>query len=134
MRHYAFGAEFNYDAQIEETSVRFIDNPKLANIVLDELYDDMAGLGSAENTGPLSLVAMTPRENVYENTIWDSWVDDYLELNILKYFGITLDEFMSRGRFEATELLRMARRKITRDAKRPNMGLDSLDELEKELT
>ena len=102
-------------------------------MVLDELYDDMAQVGSAENDGPLSLVAMTPRENIYENTIWDSWVDDYLELNILKYFGITIDEFMSRGRFEATELLRMARRKITRDAKRPGANADLLDELEKEL-
>lgn len=104
-------------------SERYIEDPNIADLVVNELYEEMSGIG-ANSESPLASVAMHYQENAYVGTEWDTWVNDYKELDIKKYFGLTIDEFLGRGRFEATELLRKAREFIVKDSKK-SQQLDS---------
>jgi len=104
----------------------YVDNPHLRDMLANELYDEMTGLGSAESTKPLRLVNMSPNENVYSKSGWDTWVDDYKQLSIQKYFGLNLDQFLNHGRHEATELLRKAKDYIHEESKRSTTVEDEI--------
>lgn len=107
-----------------------IEDSNIADTFLNELYDDMAGLTIDDPTRPLAAIAMHTNENPYTKTEWDTWVSDYKELHIQKYFNLNVDEFFNRGRWEASELLRMAKKFISDDSKK---GDDIDNQLKKEL-
>lgn len=108
-----------------------LDDLDLAEIVANEHYDDMTGLGYVIKPGPLESVAMSPNENPYWKTEWDRWADDYYHCKVLKFFGINFDDFLhNHGRFEASELLRKAKSFMNIENKR---GAAIQDELEQTL-
>lgn len=72
---------------------------------------------------------MTPQENVHEKTAWDTWAEDYRGLKIKHYFGLSIDEFFDRGRFEATELLRKAKAFMVDDSNRAENASDAVEAL-----
>ncbi len=75
-------------------------------MVLRELYDETFKIQNHDNTNPdlLSLVAMSPRENVVEYSAYYNTIRRYRTLRINEKFGLSLIEYMDLPR-DVVELI-----------------------------
>lgn len=79
-----------------------------AQIITTECYDDYFGVyeGSTQGQGPFALVAMHESEDLAAVDPFDVYLERYLVANVLKFTGLSLNDFLKLPRDRAEAILK----------------------------
>ena len=79
-----------------------------AQIITHECYDDYFGVyaGSSQGQGPFALVAMHEPEDLAAVDPFDVYFERYLVANVLKFTGLSLNDFLKLPRDRAEAILK----------------------------
>jgi hypothetical protein len=101
-----------------------------SQIVLREKYETIFGIYDHDHPDPkrpLALVAMQPHENNAMGSLLYERIEQFAERKVIKYFGLSLAEFMELPSDVSSEILRISGKLLQEETK---VGADALNQLQ----
>ncbi len=98
-------------------------------MVLRELYDETFNIQRHDETNPdlLSLVAMSPRENIYEYSAYYNAIRRYRILRVNEKFGLSLIEYMELPRDVVELISKILEAEIKASPQPKDIGTDKFE-------
>lgn len=99
-----------------------------AQIVILETYDDEMGIynTSSQADNALSLVSLHEAEDLSLVDPYDREMDRYLNANVLKYMGLSFNEYLELSRYRAEKMLARCDRLATKEAEEAEAAMGPL--------
>lgn len=99
-----------------------------AQIVTLEIYDEEVGIYATSSIGEsaLSLVALHEAEDMSIVDPFDRELDKYLNANVLKYTGVTFDQFLTYPRDKVEKMLKRCDLLATKESEEAEAAMDPI--------
>jgi len=117
-----FGDGVNFDEvalkELLEKSPRLCSTD--AQMLLRDRYETFFNIYNHDNpiadNHPFALIRKNWNENVVDGNRYEERLKQYIDFDIQKYFGISIDEFLDRPRHEVESLIKIAVERIKKEA------------------